>query len=42
MLSLELACTNMSDEALKNLCKVWEQDTREHEEGKAERTSQPR
>lgn len=24
MLSLETACTNMSDEALKKLCKIWE------------------
>jgi DNA-binding GntR family transcriptional regulator len=24
MLSLEMACTNMSDEALRQLCKVWE------------------
>jgi DNA-binding GntR family transcriptional regulator len=39
MLSLELACTNMSDEALKNLCKVWEQDTAEDDDGKAEQVA---
>jgi DNA-binding GntR family transcriptional regulator len=37
ILSLETACTNMSDDALLKLCKVWEQDLLTDNETKAER-----
>lgn len=37
MLSLETACANMPDEALKKLCEVWEKNVDAGEPGNAER-----